>query len=382
MASVPGNVVCKFSPAGTSNSTSQLLGISTTGKGVREKAEPRRKQHGLEPDVLQELGKMTFAWASRLTGFTKQLHKCPEIDDAKVKGYITPEMARKYKLTRSYQLKHMIHSVKFNELPSSVHLCVIKGRCNLSQSTNEDDGAALPPDATCTDVPCYWANPKGAAVKPKTIDSIQLKPEEKCKMRRTSTDYGLLFANAVPPPTKDEVLQLRGDLIDATLPLGIILPAVNALHASRFGPIKGSKGPVALPDKVYCISLTKPPETKVESLRYGTEKEKVARTQYFNEMVKQHQDFNIDETGLVVHPEKPFLRASPDGIAKRSCHSSRTIEIKCPFTARDMTVEEAPSIMAPFQCKNPSLVAKNPTPMYNQMIIQSMKTRCSLVLPR
>ncbi|KAI8509486.1 hypothetical protein Bbelb_133340 [Branchiostoma belcheri] len=262
-------------------------------------------------------------------------------------------------------------------------------------------------------------------------------------MRRTSTDYGLLFANAVPPPTKDEVLQLRGDLIDATLPLGIILPAVNALHASRFGPIKGSKGPVALPDKVCeldaslapaafcevstgpplpplpvalhpqvrdknniedfrftdqechlveqatrgqsknvqwykqrmgaitssvafdisqsylphsrasknrlangclhadCISLTKPPETKVESLRYGTEKEKVARTQYFNEMVKQHQDFNIDETGLVVHPEKPFLRASPDGIAKCSSHSSRTIEIKCPFTARDMTVEEA-----------------------------------------
>ncbi|KAI8484824.1 hypothetical protein Bbelb_374210 [Branchiostoma belcheri] len=168
MASVPGNVVCKFSRAGTSSSTSQknivdldhgkaalqvlvceLLGISTTGKGVREKAEPRRKQHGLEPDVLQELGKMTFAWASRLTGFTKQLHKCPEIDDANVKGYlldtscITPEMSRKYKLTRPYQLKHMIHSVKFNELPSSVHLCVIKGRCNPSQSTNEDDVKSL-----------------------------------------------------------------------------------------------------------------------------------------------------------------------------------------------------------------------------------------------
>ncbi|KAI8509488.1 hypothetical protein Bbelb_133360 [Branchiostoma belcheri] len=173
MASVPGNVVCKFSPAGTSSSTSQgvcrqknivdldhgkaalqvlvceVLGISTTGKGVREKAEPRRKQHGFEPDVLQELGKMTFAWASRLTGFTKQLYKCPEIDDAKAKGYlldtscITPEMARKYKLTRPYQLKHMIHSIKFNELPLSVHLCVIKGRCNPSQSTNEDDVKSL-----------------------------------------------------------------------------------------------------------------------------------------------------------------------------------------------------------------------------------------------
>jgi len=52
----------------------------------------------------------------------------------------------------------------------------------------------------------------------------------------------------------------------------------------------------------------------------------------------------INETGhqigLVVNPVFPYLGASPDG---KVCDNSTTgiIEIKCPYTVRDKTLQEA-----------------------------------------
>jgi hypothetical protein len=56
---------------------------------------------------------------------------------------IAEDMKRKYKLSRPYQLKEMVHSVSFNDLPSSENFCLVKAKCNPSQSTNEDDVKSL-----------------------------------------------------------------------------------------------------------------------------------------------------------------------------------------------------------------------------------------------
>lgn len=44
----------------------------------------------------------------------------------------------------------------------------------------------------------------------------------------------------------------------------------------------------------------------------------------------------MEKCGLFVHKEHYFLGASPDGL-----HGDRIIEIKCPYSARNMTAEEA-----------------------------------------
>lgn len=49
---------------------------------------------------------------------------------------------------------------------------------------------------------------------------------------------------------------------------------------------------------------------------------------------------HLHEVGLIVNPDKPFLGATPDGIM---CEKSTTaiIEIKCPYSVRDMSIYEA-----------------------------------------
>lgn len=43
--------------------------------------------------------------------------------------------------------------------------------------------------------------------------------------------------------------------------------------------------------------------------------------------LEKHQGYTVDETGFVVHPDYPFLGASPDGLVG----IDGGIEIKCPF---------------------------------------------------
>ena len=62
----------------------------------------------------------------------------------------------------------------------------------------------------------------------------------------------------------------------------------------------------------------------------------IARQHYLAKFPSHH----MHSIGLVINPHFPFLAASPDA---RVCTGAETViaEIKCPFSARDLTVEEA-----------------------------------------
>ena len=51
----------------------------------------------------------------------------------------------------------------------------------------------------------------------------------------------------------------------------------------------------------------------------------------------------MQKCGFIVHPEKGWLEASPDGCVSdpTSTFPDRLIEIKCPYSKREMTPEEA-----------------------------------------
>lgn len=63
--------------------------------------------------------------------------------------------------------------------------------------------------------------------------------------------------------------------------------------------------------------------------------EPVAREQFVLEQSKNHTQFKISESGLVVDADKPYLGASPDGIVFCSCHGKAASEIKCPYNYKD-----------------------------------------------
>jgi hypothetical protein len=88
----------------------------------------------------------------------------------------------------------------------------------------------------------------------------------------------------------------------------------------------------------YIRSILDPKPFNSTSTSYGIANEKKAR-----EMYVKRQGLHVHDCGLCVNPEFPFLGATPDGIV---CEEGTCgiIEIKCPYSARDMTIDESLSL--------------------------------------
>ena len=54
-----------------------------------------------------------------------------------------------------------------------------------------------------------------------------------------------------------------------------------------------------------------------------------------------HCDTKFEDSGFVIHPEHNFIGASPDGLVSCSCCGEGIIEIKCPYSKKDTSIEEA-----------------------------------------
>lgn len=115
----------------------------------------------------------------------------------------------------------------------------------------------------------------------------------------------------------------------------------HRLTASNFGKVYYR---VRAPsDAIFKSIFDNQDLSKVKAISHGRSKEKVARTIYAQKMQKQQENFVVFDAGLTVHPSMPYLAASPDGKVFDPASSSRygLLEIKCPFSKRDDTLEEA-----------------------------------------
>lgn len=76
---------------------------------------------------------------------------------------------------------------------------------------------------------------------------------------------------------------------------------------------------------------------EIEALTYGREKEAVAVQKY----LKENPQMQFKTTGLWTSKRAPWLGASPDGIVfdKESCKEG-LLEIKCPFRAKEYTLDQ------------------------------------------
>eukprot|EP00112_Aurelia_sp_Birch-Aquarium-sp1_P018060 Seg4256.2 transcript_id=Seg4256.2/GoldUCD/mRNA.D3Y31 product="hypothetical protein" protein_id=Seg4256.2/GoldUCD/D3Y31 len=78
----------------------------------------------------------------------------------------------------------------------------------------------------------------------------------------------------------------------------------------------------------------KPPFTS-KYTEYGKAMEPEACRSFFLEESKNHENFTIYQSGLVIDADFPCLGASPDGIVTCSCHGTGVLEIKCPYKYKD-----------------------------------------------
>lgn len=79
----------------------------------------------------------------------------------------------------------------------------------------------------------------------------------------------------------------------------------------------------------------------VPSLAFGKKYEPVARQQYFEKHKKSHKNLKVDQCGLFVSEQYPFMGASPDGRVSCKCCGVGLLEVKCSFTYQNVEPLEA-----------------------------------------
>ena len=110
--------------------------------------------------------------------------------------------------------------------------------------------------------------------------------------------------------------------------------AHSVLHTDIQNPSKSLLKSICFPDKK---------ELRVPAVLWGKENEKDALKDYeqtMKTMVPQHINWSCQKAGLLVDTDLPFIGASADGVTLCDCHGKRVIEVKCPYSFRDKTLQE------------------------------------------
>ena len=148
-------------------------------------------------------------------------------------------------------------------------------------------------------------------------------------------------------------------------------PLWNEVRAKR---ITGSKCGKILCQHSKTDALLKsvlypsPMANKPAPMKWGIENEKLARCVYVNK--QGHKGLVVDDCGFIVGQQEGYLGASPDGRvhSPSSDHPNGILEIKCPYTKRTQTPQQAcddPS----FYCtlENDKMLLKSTHHYYHQV---------------
>ena len=106
------------------------------------------------------------------------------------------------------------------------------------------------------------------------------------------------------------------------------------LTASNFHTVLSMQkqtNPITIAERL----LSKCDVSHLPAVRGGINHEDVARQEYIKEM-QSHISFKCTNAGLVVNPLFPHVGASPDGFIHCDCCGKGLVEIKCPYSAKDI----------------------------------------------
>ena len=109
---------------------------------------------------------------------------------------------------------------------------------------------------------------------------------------------------------------------------------VGRLTASKFGSICHTN--FDSPSQSLVKSILCRQHVMTEAIRWGIGNESVAREAYCCEVKDHHDSFTVASTGLHIDPLYPHLGASPDGLINCTCCGKGVLELKCPYSIRDI----------------------------------------------
>ena len=111
--------------------------------------------------------------------------------------------------------------------------------------------------------------------------------------------------------------------------------------------------------------------SSIDAVKWGVDHEQVALKLFYAQEATKHRDFKLSEIGLVVDANRAYIGASPDAIMTCSCHGKTTIEIKCPYSIKDISIDEGVDLCEFLENKNEnSVTLKRSHKYYTQVISQ------------
>ncbi len=81
-----------------------------------------------------------------------------------------------------------------------------------------------------------------------------------------------------------------------------------------------------------------------KATQYGADNEDKVRQQYVADLVADGNNLELRECGIFISKSTPWLAASPDGVIYDRSNNTSVVgllEIKCPYSARDISIDEA-----------------------------------------
>ena len=78
----------------------------------------------------------------------------------------------------------------------------------------------------------------------------------------------------------------------------------------------------------------------VPAIKYGRANGNTARNLFFTLESPKHRNVKVEQCGLFVKSDRPYIAGSPDGIVSCNCCPKAVLEIKCPFTLADKSVKD------------------------------------------
>ena len=120
----------------------------------------------------------------------------------------------------------------------------------------------------------------------------------------------------------------------------------NKITASNFGRVLSLRKETP-PDSLV-LHIIQPKHFSTLSIQYGIDNEQLAIQKYLSHQnTHGHPNLTVSSSGFIIDTTHPFLGASPDGTVYDPIDFQRPhgyLEIKCPYSVRNQTPEEACSL--------------------------------------
>ena len=193
---------------------------------------------------------------------------------------------------------------------------------NCDTTVTDDDATPLPSD-------CEWMDAD-------TTDDTTPVPSDTEWMDDNHKQWHWYQDNVVVTPEQAHELHVRtSDQHGSDLWMRQRKLRITASIAKTVARRRSSTDPARL-----VSAITDRPFFSSAATDWGIANEDVAREAYVEERGKSGDVVHVSKCGLIVNPEEPWFGASPDGIADDG-KTQVVLEIKCPYSARNMSFDEA-----------------------------------------